>query len=491
MPAEFQTLLRARFPLIWLDTTDEDRVTELACAVALKQGDAVAAWSQTWGLHDVPGPPSAGSHPDPMSLLKYIRSSKRRTLWLLKDIGALCTAANLPLVRALKDTAQAARDQGSVIVCVNTMAADDQLVSDVATRHTLALPTADDHAKLLRSIAKQLALPLEKEAVSMLSQACLGLSLTQAENIWARVRASGGRFSQDDVKMVLSEKARIVRGSGYLQFIEPIDMGQVGGLDLLKQWVVRRGLGFSEKARALGLPYPRGVLLVGVQGCGKSLIARAVAGQWAQPLLRMDVGALMDGLVGSSERNLRNALDLTTRISPCVLWIDEIEKAFSSTDAASDGGTSLRMLGTILTWMQERTAPVFLLATANDVSGLPPELMRKGRFDEIFFVDLPSPEQRRDIWGVHLRDRARAADDNALLSRIDIDALVDESNGYSGAEIAAAVVEGAFEALATDRPLDGAHIAAALRASPPLSRLRAEDINALRDWARQRARAAG
>lgn len=491
MPVEFQTLLRARFPLIWLDTTDEERVISLACDVARAQGDAVVAWSQTWGIHDVPGEPSAGSHPDPMALLKYIRGSKRRTLWLLKDIGALCTTANLPLVRALKDTAQAVRNQGSVLVCINTMPADDELISDIAARHTLALPTATDHATLLRKIARQLALPLQATDSELLSRACLGLSLQQAENIWARIRASGGRFSHEDVQQVIQEKARIVRGTGYLQFIEPVDMKQVGGLDSLKQWIVRRGLGFSEKARTLGLPYPRGVLLVGVQGCGKSLIARAVAGQWNQPLLRMDVGALMDGLVGSSERNLRNALDLASRISPCVLWIDEIEKAFSSTDAASDGGTSLRMLGTILTWMQERTAPVFLLATANDVTGLPPELMRKGRFDEIFFVDLPSEEQRHDIWTVHLRNRATAAQDDGLLNRVDIGALVEASDGYSGAEIAAAVVEGAFEALATDRPLDGSHIAGALRASPPLSRMRAEDIDALRGWARQRARTAG
>ena len=491
MPAEFKSLLRARYPLIWLSTTEEERAVRLACEVAEAQGDAASGWSLTHGLHDVPGPPSPGSKKDPLALLEYIRKQDRRCVWILKDMPELLGAGNPPLVRALKDTALALRDRGACLVCLGAGDRPPASLSGLIAVHHLRLPEAGEHAALLSDIARQLALPIRDEDLAQLSQACLGLTLNQAENIWARVRSQGGRFTAEDLEQVIREKARIVRGSGYLEFVEPVSMAEVGGLDALKRWLSRRHLGFSAEARRLGLPFPRGVLLVGVQGCGKSLVARAVAGAWQQPLLRMDVGALMEGLVGASEGNLRRAIELAEPVAPCVLWVDEVEKALGGAAGSLDGGTSLRMLGTLLTWMQEKTRPVFLLATANQIDGLPPELLRKGRFDEIFFVDLPDEAQRRAIWRVHLEARARASGDPGLLERVDIGALAALSEGYSGAEIAAAVIEGAYEALAEGRRPSGAELAAALSASPPLSRTRAESIEALRDWARERARRAG
>ncbi len=491
MPAELELLLRARYPLIWLVTPEEQRAVGLAVEVARTLGDAVAAWSMTWGLHDAPGTPKPGAHRDPLSLLDHIRKSERRTVWILKDIGSLCNeSGNLALARSLRDTAQVVKDNGSVLLCVGNDSHVPALLGADAAVHHLSLPDGDDHADQLRAVARQLALPVADDAALALSQACLGLTLEQAENIWARVRAAGGRFTVDDVDQVVAEKARIVRGSGFLEFVAPASLDQVGGLEGLKRWLKQRHLGFSPKARELGLPYPRGALLVGVQGCGKSLIAKAVAGEWRQPLLRMDIGGLMEGLVGASERNLRQALTLAERIAPCVLWVDEIEKAFSGLDAGTDGGTIMRMFGTMLTWMQEKDSPVFVLATANEVAGLPPEFMRKGRFDEIFFVDLPDRAQREDIWKVHLDGRAAASRDPELLQRVDIGALADLSQGYSGAEIAAAVVEGAFDALASGQPLAGAQLATALSASPPLSRTRAESIERLRSWAHGRTRRA-
>ncbi len=490
MPAELEALLRARYPLIWLDTCEESRAAEIICRVARSQGDAAAGWSLTFGVHDLPGLPQPGSHTDPLSVLEHIRRQERRCLWVLRDLPALL-ANSPPLTRALKDTAMVLKERGGVVICVGAVGRVPPTLAGIAAAHTLALPDAAEHRTQLETVALQLALPISAAAGQALSSACLGLTLEQAENIWARVRAAGGRFTEDDVAQVLAEKARIVRGSGYLEFIPPADMRAVGGLEHLKKWLVRRGLGFSEAARAVGLPFPRGALLVGVQGCGKSLIARAVAGQWRQPLLRMDVGALMEGLVGASEGNLRRALDLAERISPCVLWVDEIDKAFGGMQSGTDGGTSLRMFGSLLTWMQEKTRPVFLLATANQIDALPPELLRKGRFDEIFFVDLPDESQREEIWRVHLTARARGAGDPELLERVSLPALARLSEGYSGAEIAAAVVEGAFAALAEDAPLSGPQIVEALKASPPLSRTRAETIGALRAWARDRARVAG
>ena len=491
MAAELELLLRARYPLIWLVTAEERRAIELTCAIARTTGDAVAGWSSTWGVHDLPASPLAGAHKDPLALLEHVRKQERRTIWVLKDMGALLAGAENPaLVRALRDTAQVAKERGSVLLCVGPVDRLPASLEGDAAVHHLALPTAADHDQQLLQVAQHLGLRLDPADRELLTTACLGLSLEQAENIWARVRAAGGRFTSDDVRQVLAEKGRIVRASGYLDLVSPASLDQVGGLDVLKRWLQQRQLGYSERARSIGLPWPRGALLVGVQGCGKSLIARAVAGQWRQPLLRMDVGGLMEGYVGASERNLRRAMQLAERIAPCVLWVDEIEKAFAGLSTSNDGGTISRMFGTMLTWMQEKDSPVFVLATANDIEGLPPELIRKGRFDEVFFIDLPDTAQREEIWTVHLAARARASGDKLLLDRLDLAGLAALSEGYSGAEIAAAIIEGAFEALARGQPLTGDHLAAAISASPPLSRTRAESIDRLRAWAEGRARRA-
>lgn len=493
MPAELTVLLRARYPLLWLDTAEEARAVHIICNVARAVGDPVAGWSQTWGLHDLPGEPRKGPHTDPARLLEFIRGEQKRCIWVLKDLGALLDprTGNTALVRALRDTTQVVRDRGGILVCTgNGHALPGDLVGDAAV-HRLSLPDRGEHERQLLEVAASLKTAVSPAGALALSTACLGLTLEQAENIWARVRAQGGRFTEADVSVVLAEKARIVRGSGFLEFIPTTGMEDVGGLGGLKAWVRQRSLGFSPRARDAGLPWPRGMLLVGVQGCGKSLTAKAVAGLWHQPLLRMDVGALMEGLVGASERNLRSALDLAERVSPCVLWVDEIEKGFQGLDRSMDGGTISRMFGTLLTWMQEKTSPVFMLATANQIEALPPEMLRKGRFDEIFFVDLPDEAQRADIWRIHLGYRARLGRDDRLFDRVDLGGLARLSDGYSGAEIAAAVVEGAFAALSREEPLTNAQLVEALSASPPLSRTRRESIEAIRAWARGRARVAG
>jgi len=495
MPAELHLLIRARYPLIWLDTPEEDRAVDLICRTAQRTGDAVAGWSGTFGLHDLPlaaNAPRKGPHSDPLKLLEHIRSEENRTVWVLKDIGSYCDirGPGAAVVRALRDTVRTIKASGSVIVCVsNGHALPADLTAD-ATYHRLALPNQNEHLKGLRSVAQQLDVSLTPSAVDALTTACLGLTLDQAENIWARMHATGGNFQDEDVDLVVQEKARIVRESGYLEFIPTLTLTDIGGLTGLKSWVEQRQLAFSPEAQRVGLPWPRGLMLVGVQGCGKSLSAKAVAGLWHQPLLRMDVGALMESLVGHSERNLRRALELAERIAPCVLWIDEIEKGFAGIDGAMDGGTIQRMFGTMLTWMQEKDSPVFVMATANRIDQLPPEMLRKGRFDEIFFVDLPTETQRTDIWRIHLGYRAEASGDTDLASRLDTQVLAEASDGYSGAEIAAAVVEGAFSALAEEAPIDVRHLLAALSASPPLSRVRKADIDGLRDWAHGRARSA-
>ncbi len=489
MPAELDLLLRARYPLIWLDTPEEQRAIDLICQTATRLGDPVCGWSVTHGLHDLPGPPKGGSHGSPLAVLQHIIGHERRALWVLHDLGEVAQRHE-DVQRALRDAAQVARRQGAVVVVTGNGTPLPRCLQGIAAVHRLALPERGDQVRQLYQVAAQCNVELSAEDARALATATLGLTLDQAENIWARIHASGGRFTERDLPQVLAEKARIVRESGFLEFVPPARLDDVGGLQALKAWLTRRRIAFSDQARAQGLPYPRGVLLVGVQGCGKSLTAKAVAGLWGQPLLRLDVGGLMEGYVGASEGNLRLALDLADRIAPCVLWVDEIEKAFTGLRSSNDGGVLTRMFGSMLTWMQEKTTPTFVLATANQIDALPPEFLRKGRFDEIFFVDLPDAAQRADIWRIHLEARARASGDAALLRRIDLQGLAAQSEGYSGAEIAAAVVEGAFDALTAGEPLGAPHVTRALAASPPLSRLHAESLEALRAWAGGRARSA-
>jgi len=496
MPADLDLLLRARYPLIWLDTPEEARAVELICRSARKMGETVVGWCWTYGIHDLPGTPKKGSHDKPDHALSFLLGQERRAVWVFKDLGSFLTASgggtSAPdLVRTLRDCVQKAKALGSVIVVVGHDPPLPRELAGEATRHHLALPEQAEHVSLLQRVAADVGQHVEPRSAGELASACLGLTLEQAENVWARVRALGGRFTVEDAPAVLAEKARIVRESGYLEFVPARKIAEVGGLVDLKRWVGQRRLALSDQARGLGLPFPRGAMLVGVQGCGKSLTAKAVAGLWGQPLLRMDVGALMAGFVGESERNLRAALELAERASPCVLWIDEVEKAFTGYGTNNDGGAITRMLGTMLTWMQEKEKPVFVVATANQIDSLPPEMLRKGRFDEVFFVDLPEGMERAEIWGIHLGARAAAAGDTELLQRVDVAELTRLSDGYSGAEIAAAVVEGAFAALAEGERLATRHVAAALSASPPLSKTRAEELDALRRWAQGRARKAG
>jgi SpoVK/Ycf46/Vps4 family AAA+-type ATPase len=319
-------------------------------------------------------------------------------------------------------------------------------------------------------------------------QACLGLTEKEADNAIAKaIILARGRLDGDAIGAVTAEKQQIIRKSGLLEFYDSSEqMGSVGGLKVLKEWLRKRVRAFNDDARAFGLPEPKGILLVGVQGGGKSLVAKAVANSWRLPLLRMDVGRLFASLVGSSEENLRGAIKLAESIAPVVLWVDEIEKGFAgvSSSSASDAGTAARVFGSFITWLQEKQAPVFVIATANDVSKLPPELVRKGRFDEIFFVDLPDVGERSDIWQIHLLKRNRDP------SQFDQHTLAMASEGLSGAEIEQAVIAGLYEAFDQGRPLTMDDLLAVLQETIPLSRMMEEEIAALRGWAKQRARSA-
>ncbi|MFM7099726.1 MAG: AAA family ATPase, partial [Verrucomicrobiota bacterium] len=296
-----------------------------------------------------------------------------------------------------------------------------------------------------------------------------------------------GRLDGSDVNAVFAEKRQRIRQSGLLEYCDHGEnFGGVGGLDALKGWLSKRALAFTPEARDFGLPAPRGVLLLGVQGCGKSLCAKAVSGLWQLPLLRFDIGRLFSGLVGSSEENMRRAIAVAESVAPAVLWVDEIDKAFAGSQGSgfSDGGTTARVLGTFLTWLAEKSSPVFVVATANDIQHLPAELLRKGRLDEIFFVDLPALAERADILRVHLDRRGRSP------AAFDLGALAAAAEEFSGAELEEAIHSALYDAFAGGQELTQDLLMEAIRSTVPLSRTLDHQIRRLREWAMGRARRA-
>jgi SpoVK/Ycf46/Vps4 family AAA+-type ATPase len=318
-------------------------------------------------------------------------------------------------------------------------------------------------------------------------EAALGLSADEAENVFAKSLVQTGSF---DIDVILSEKERIVRKSGVLEFFRTQEkMDNIGGLDQLKSWLKKRQAAFSEEARAFGLPRPKGIMMIGIPGGGKSLTAKAVGASWRLPLLRLDVGKVFAGIVGSSEENMRRAIQMAEAVAPSILWVDELEKGFSGTGSSnnSDGGTAARVFGSFITWLQEKTSPVFVIATANNVDELPPEMMRKGRFDEIFFVDLPSLPERKEIVSIHLKRRGREP------VNFNLDLLAEKSEGMTGAEIEQAVVSALFDEYdrnGSQGVLTTDGVVHSLTETVPLSRTMKEKIATLRNWCRTRARPA-
>jgi SpoVK/Ycf46/Vps4 family AAA+-type ATPase len=342
---------------------------------------------------------------------------------------------------------------------------------------------------LARDIADNPALAFDNadETRQRLVEAAIGLTMNEVENAFAKILVQRGRLSIVEVPDVYREKRQIIRKSGVLEYIDPEEtIESVGGLANLKDWLRKRRRAFGQAARRFGLPLPKGALFLGVQGCGKSLCAKAVSRFWQLPLLRLDMGQLFGSLVGASEENARRAIQTAESIAPAILWIDEIDKGFAglASSSFSDAGTTARVFGSLLTWLQEKKSPVFVIATANDVNVLPPELLRQGRFDEIFFVDLPNVEERREIFRIHIVKRRRDP------ARFELPRLAELADGYSGAEIEQAVISGLYEAFDRQHDLDQPTLETAIAATRPLSVLMADQIAERRRWAQGRARMA-
>lgn len=397
------------------------------------------------------------------------------------------------VVRALREMAHHLKSTYTTAVILSpTLHIPVELEKEVSVLD-VPLPGFQDLAQLLREIVhvvrkgNRVTVDLSRPQAEQLVKAALGLTLSEAENAFAKAIATDQRLDFSDVKTILEEKRQVIRKSGLLEYTPAEEtLATVGGLESLKAWLAARANAFGEAARQFGLPEPKGLLLLGVQGCGKSLTAKSIAAEWRLPLLRLDMGRIFSGLVGSSEENVRRAIRVAESVAPAVLWVDEIEKGLSGSVSSgmTDGGVTARVFGAFLTWLQEKTSPVFVVATANRIEGLPPELLRKGRFDEIFFIDLPTAAERREIFRIHIARRRRDP------SRFDLDALARTAEGFSGAEIEQAVVSALYQAFGQGGDLTEAQLLCALEETYPLAATMKEDIARLRDWARDRTRPA-
>jgi ATP-dependent 26S proteasome regulatory subunit len=500
---ELKVYIRARYPALWLTTEEEERTSRMLALVGEDLKRPVLTWTCTSGFDsgrfvlDRPVPASAGTAPAPVGIkaadkaLEYILQHPDKAVFALHDFHPYLDDATI--VRKLRDAIQHARRAFKTIVFVSpSVKVPDELARDVTVME-VPLPNDQELTTLLKSFVESLrgggriAVDDDPTLCERVVHAVRGLTETQAIQAFSRAAVNDMRFGLDDLPLILDEKRQIVRRTGTLEYFEHDEsLASVGGVDGLKQWLASRTSAFGEKAREFGLPQPRGVLLLGVQGCGKSLTAKAIAAHWKLPLLRLDVGSVFSAYVGGSEANMRKALATAENLSPVVLWVDEIEKGFGGTSGSgnADAGASLRVFSTFLTWMQERKRPVFVVATANRIAELPPELLRKGRFDEIFFIDLPNARERQSIFEIHLRKRRRDP------ARFDLPAVAQATDGFNGAEVELCLVAAMYTAFAASRDVTTADVIAAIGETVPLSTTMAEDIQALRQWAATRARLA-
>lgn len=474
-------LVRARYPLLYIVSWEEGRMLDTLEQVAKRRNRPIFNWSVSQGLQGV----DPGAQDPAQALAIVLREKKERGgLYVFRDLHLFM---NDPVViRRLRDLSLALSDTLKTVVILSpVLKVVPELEKDITVVDVPLPGTAEleevfnlvlDSAR--KSGLKIDVLPGEKEEIL---KASLGLTATEAENIYSYSLAKNRRF---DLADIITAKEQVIKKSGILEFYHStVKFSSVGGLHTLKSWLESRRLAFTQRAREFGLPEPKGVLLFGVQGCGKSLVAKAIAGIWQLPLLRLDVGKIFSSLVGSSEDNMRKAIRLAESLAPVVLWIDELEKAFAGTKSSdfSDAGTTSRVFGTFLTWMQEKTSPVFVVATSNHITVLPPELLRKGRFDELFFVDLPTFSERREIAQVHLIEKRRYPE------RFNLDAIAEETEGFSGAEIAEAINSGMFVAFSQNRDVTTEDIIQEARRTVPLSRTMRESIERLREFAVGRA----
>jgi hypothetical protein len=485
---EITLYIKSRYPIVYLVTSEENRAEKLIQDAAAATQKPCFFWSATQGYAKTD---KFGKEKTPVHALDAVLSWTEPGLFVLKDFYAFMD--DPVIIRKLRDiVSNLKKSYKTVFIISPQLVLPPGLEKDI-TPVDIPLPTPAE----LKQIFLALITPLKKsgkinaridsDLVEKVINASRGLTESEVEHLYARLVVRNKSFDERDLPVVVAEKKKLIRKSGLLEYYGfSENMDSVGGLDNLKTWLRQRGLAFSQKARDFGLPEPKGLLLLGVQGCGKSLAAKATAALWNLPLLKLDVGKIFDSYLGSSEKNIREAIKTAEALSPNVLWMDEIDKAFSGAGSGNNGdsGASARVFGTFLTWMQEKSVPVFVLATANNIEHLPPELLRKGRFDDIFFIDLPKPEERNLIFNIHFQKRKRDP------GKFQVEEFSKLTQGFTGSEIEQLIISCLYRAFAEDREMDNSDIVNEIKETVPLSITYKEHINQLRAWAKNRARPA-
>ena len=483
MRKRLENYFRASFPCVAIQTTEESRALADVLEAAKTANKAFLTWSAAEGLKAVS--PRNQDFPDTADLLVVAQQRPKNTVVVLRDVTGWPFERDPVLSRTFRDFIASGPLSGSCVVIIQGSFRPYPAIAPFCVVTDYQLPEQADLLKIARTLADENNVALNGDGADIV-RALSGLSTSEAENALSLALIETGRM---DPAVIYREKIQQVKKSGLLEITDPDPAGldSIGGLDALKTWTLKRRRAYTTEAKAFGLPAPKGTLLIGPPGTGKSLSAKAIGTALGIPTLRLDVGALFNSLVGESESRTREALKLAEAISPCVLWVDEIEKGFagSAGSGANDSGVTKRVFGTVISWMQERRRPVFLVATANDVTQLPPELLRKGRFDEIFFIDLPTSWERMEIFRIHLIKRKRGALADLVGPMLQ---AVEVTEGFTGSEIEAVIEDGLFNAFDAGRDLEIADLLQSAANTEPLSRTAKEKIDGIRAWAKGRAR---
>ncbi|MEM1168008.1 MAG: AAA family ATPase [Cyanobacteria bacterium P01_H01_bin.35] len=476
---EFELLIRSRYSVIYIQTREEERIENAITESAKKQGNrAVYLWDFVEGYQNNPNDIGFGKR-NPLQGLELVEKlpESAPAIFILRDFQRFLE--DISISRKLRNLAKKLKSQPKNIVILAPEISVPEDLTEVITIIEFPLPDSQEISQEVERLFVAMGKSLEKRLLDEVVRAAQGLSIERIRRVLAKAIATHGQLELDDVDLILEEKRQTIRQTQILDFYPAHEnISDIGGLDNLKDWLLRRGGAFSERARQYGLPHPRGLLLVGIQGTGKSLTAKAIAHHWHLPLLRLDVGRLFGGLVGESESRTRQMISIAEALAPCVLWIDEIDKGFAGLKSQGDGGTTSRVFGTFITWLAEKVSPVFVVATANNIQALPPEILRKGRFDEIFFVGLPNQEERKAIFEVHL---SRLRPHN--IKSYDIQRLAYETPDFSGAEIEQSLVEAMHIGFSQNREFTNEDILESASQIIPLARTAEEQIKFLQDWA--------
>ena len=476
---ELTLLLKARYPIIYINTLEEDRVEYVIrknIKTSLNRG--IYSWDFVDGYSNNPNNEGFAKR-NPLQALELIERLTAETpaAFILKDFNKFLT--DVSVTRKLKNVSRILKLQPKTIIIIGYGLEIPNDLQDLITVVQFSLPTETEIINELTRLLNSLKITIDSELLENLTRACQGLSLERIRRVLAKIIATYKTLDKNSVNLLLDEKKQIIRQTEILEYWSSNENIQnIGGVNNLKKWLTKRKISFSIQASNYGLPTPRGLLLVGIQGTGKSLTAKAIANEWQLPLLKLDVGKLFGGIVGESEARLRQIIEVAETISPCILWIDEIDKAFSNVESKGDSGTSNRVLATFISWLSEKTKPVFVVATANNIELLPLEIIRKGRFDEIFFLDLPQENEREQIFKIHIQEfRPKTWQD------FDYKKLAKLSDSFSGAEIKQSIIEGMYVAFYEKREFNTDDISQALTQLIPLSQLDTNQTLTLQRWA--------